>query len=159
MPMRLPLTGWMILTAVLALSAGALAGSGEARRAGMEGRVAQLQALVADRDALVVSLTAELDRFRDQVDTAHMETESVQAALRTSEILLKETGRQLQLAEEAIDRQRHDMEILKQCLTGAVQALRTMADGDAYGAMHYMVGVDGECRAAQGLLNLDAGVE
>lgn len=159
MAMRIPLTGWMILTAVLALSAGALAGSGEVRRAGMGERVAQLQALVADRDALVVSLTAELDRFRDRVDTAHMETQSVRAALRSNEIMLGETGRQLQLAEETIDRQRHELEILKQCLTGAVQALRTIAGGDAYGAMHHMVGVDGACRAAQGLIDPNASVE
>lgn len=153
--MRASLTGWMILTAVLALSAGALAGSGDVRRAGMEGTLVQLQAAMAERDALVTSLTADLARYRDQVDTARMEAQAAGAALRTNEIMLKETGEQLRLSEEMVDRQRQDLEMLKRCLTGAMYALQTMADGNANGAMHYMVSVDAECRAAQGLLNLE----
>lgn len=155
MPMRASLTGWMILTAVLALSAGALAGSGDARMSGMEGRLAALQALVADRDALVASLTDELARLRDRVDTSHMETEASQAALRVNRVLLDDAAERLYDAEATVARQQDEMRILKRCLAGAMQALQTIGQGDAYGAMSYMMGVDGECRAAQGLLNVD----
>jgi hypothetical protein len=159
MPMRASLTGWMIITAVLALSAGALAGSGEVRMSGMEGRLAALQALVADRDALVASLTAELDQFRDRVDTSHMETQAAEAALRVNRVLLDDAAHRLYEAEATTARQRDELRILKQCLTGAMQALRTIAEGDAFGAMHTMMTVDGECRAAQGLLDADTSVE
>lgn len=157
--MRASLTGWMILTAVLALSAGALAGSGEARMSGMEGRVAALQALVADRDALVASLTAELDQYRDRVDTAHMETQAAQAALRVNRALLDDAAHRLYDTEATVARQQAEMRMLKRCLAGAMQALQTMAGGDAFEAMRYVMGVEGECRASQGLLNAETSVE
>jgi len=152
--MRGPLTGWMILCAVLALSAGALAGSGGVRASRMDALTVQSEAALRDRDALITSLTADLDRLRDQVDTARMGTEASEAALRTAQRLLAETTDQLRQAEEAKHLQQQDLRALQACLTGALYALQTMAEGNSYGAMYYMVNVDGECKAAYRLLNL-----
>lgn len=152
--MRGPLTGWMILCAVLALSAGALAGSGGVRASRMDALTVQSEAALRDRDALITSLTADLDRLRDQVDTARMGTEASEAALRTAQRLLAETTDQLRQAEEAKNLQQQDLRALQVCLTGALYALQTMAEGNSYGAMYYMVNVDGECKAAYRLLNL-----
>lgn len=152
--MRGPLTGWMILCAVLALSAGALAGSGGVRASRMDALTVQSEAALRDRDALITSLTADLDRLRDQVDTARMGTEASEAALRTAQRLLAETSDQLRQAEEAKNLQQQDLRALQVCLTGALYALQTMAEGNSYGAMYYMVNVDGECKAAYRLLNL-----
>lgn len=152
--MRGPLTGWMILCAVLALSAGALAGSGGVRASRMDALTVQSEAALRDRDALITSLTADLDRLRDQVDTSRMGTEASEAALRTAQRLLAETTDQLRQAEEAKNLQQQDLRALQVCLTGALYALQTMAEGNSYGAMYYMVNVDGECKAAYRLLNL-----
>lgn len=152
--MRGPLTGWMILCAVLALSAGALAGSGGVRASRMDALTVQSEAALRDRDALITSLTADLDRLRDQVDTSRMGTEASEAALRTAQRLLAETTDQLRQAEEAKNLQQQDLRALQACLTGALYALQTMAEGNSYWAMYYMVNVDGECKAAYRLLNL-----
>lgn len=152
--MRGPLTGWMILCAVLALSAGALAGSGGVRASRIDALTAQSEAALRDRDALITSLTADLDRLRDETDATRMETEAAEAALRTARRLLAETTDQLRQAEEANNLQQQDLRAVQACLTGALYALQTMAEGNSYGAMYYMVNVDGECKAAYRLLTV-----
>ncbi|MGH2398742.1 MAG: hypothetical protein ACRDF6_02775 [bacterium] len=152
--MRGPLTGWMILCAVLALSAGALAGSGGARASRLDELTLESEAALRERDALIASLTADLARLRDEADTARMGTEAAGAALRTAQRLLAESSDQLRLAEESHNLQQQDQRVLQACLTGALYALQTMAEGNSYGAMYYMVNVDGECKAAYRLLNV-----
>lgn len=152
--MRGPLTGWIILSAVLALSAGALAGSGGVRASRIDELAVQSESALRERDALITSLTADLDRLRDEADAARMDTEAAEAALRTAQRLLSETTDQLRQAEEADNLKQQDLQAMQACLTGALYALQTMADGNSYGAMYYMVHVDGECKAAYRLLNV-----
>lgn len=152
--MRGPLTGWIILCAVLALSAGALAGSGGVRASRLDAISTRAEHALHERDALITSLTADLDRLRNEVDTARMETEASEAALRTAQRLLEESTQELRQAREANTLQQQDLQAVQACLTGALYALQTMAEGNRYGAMYYMVHVDGECKAAYRLLNI-----
>lgn len=148
-------TTWLAVIAVLVLGAGAVAASDGYRRiTAMDDRALEAEAALRARNAVIARLTAEVEALQAQLSTTVLEAKGAAAALRTTQGLLKETTDQLRSTEEKLGAQQADMSTLRTCLTGTLHALQMMADGDAYGAMYYMVTVDGPCRTARRLLNV-----
>jgi chromosome segregation ATPase len=111
---------------------------------------------VRARDAILADLRAKLEVQRGVVGAVWTDADTARAALRTTQRLLTETTQDLRTGEQMIAAQREDIQALQTCLVGARSALQYMAGGNAYGALHYLVAVDSECRAAQILLTVQA---
>ena len=148
---------WMLIAGLLALSFGAAAASGSYRHyRALHDRLQLAEAAVQVRDAALAALRGKLEAQRGVVGAVRTEADIARAALRTTQRLLTETTQDLRSGEQMIAAQRADIKALQTCLVGAQSALQHMAGGNAYGALHYLVAVDKECRAAQVLLTVQA---
>jgi chromosome segregation ATPase len=150
---------WLIAIGTLVVGAGVVAASSGYRRiTAQEGQVARLRAELESRGVLVVTLTDEVGELRQRLGASRLTAQA--AADEVSRL-----RRQLKLAQDEMlqldDRataQRGEIEVLATCLGGTLHALHSLAGGDRFGALQHLVTVDGACRAAYRLLNVQPSV-
>lgn len=150
-------TASMLVAGLLVLSFGAAAASGSYRHyRALHDRLQLAEAAVQGRDAALADLRVKLEAQRGVAGAVRSDADIARAALRTTQRQLTETAQDLRSGEQMIAAQRADIRALQTCLVGAQSALQHMAGGNAYGALHHLVAVDKECRAAQILLTVQA---
>ena len=114
----------------------------------------RLRAELASRGALVATLSDEVAGLRQ-----HLEASRLSAQAAADELV--RVRQQLKLAQDEILRldgqttaQRGDITALKSCLGGTLHALQALATSDRFGALRHLMAVDGACRTAYRLLNV-----
>ena len=155
---RLAVT-WLIAIGTLVAGAGVVgASSGYRRVAAQEDEVARLRAELESRGALVVALTDRTADLQRQLGASRL---SAQAAAQE----VSRLRRQLKLMQDEVLRldsqstaRQGDLEALKSCLGGTLHALHALAASDRFGALQHLMTVDGACRTAYGLLNVQTSV-
>lgn len=147
---------YMLIAGLLALSVGAATASGGYRHRLLRDRLHVAEAAVQGRDAELADLRTALDAQRGLLGAVRSDADSARAALRTTQRTLTSATEDLRSSEQIVAAQRAEIKTLQTCLIGTQSALRYMAGGNAYGALHYLVAVDKECRAAEVLLPVQA---
>jgi hypothetical protein len=150
---------WLIAIATLVVGAGVVgASSGYRRVAAQEDEVARLRTELESRGELVATLSDKVTELQRQLGASRL---SAQAAADEA-VRLRQ---RLKMAQDEVLRldgqtsaQRGDIEALTSCLGGTLHALHSLANSDRFGALQHLMTVDGACRAAYRLLNVQTSV-
>jgi chromosome segregation ATPase len=144
----------MLAAGLLALSVGAATASGGYRHRLLRDRLQLAEAAIQGRDAELAGLRAAVAAQRGFLSAVQTDADSAKAALRAAQRRLSGATEDLRSSEQIVAAQRAEIEALQACLVGTQSALRSMAAGSRYGALHYLVAVDKACRVAQILLTV-----